>query len=341
MTQSVLSSFLAQSDEIETVFKQFQEKKNLHAYLISGEKGFGKRTLADLLSSALLCSSADTRPCGICKNCILSEKHEHPDLIIIDQGIPLAQNVKKDRATIPVEDIREMIRLCGVRSTEGNNHVVLIHHADKMTVQAQNCLLKTLEEPPPDTCIILTTEHPEVLLPTIQSRCGRIRLKAWKDSYIFDVLSDRGIPSEKIHPSVFASDGSIGRAIEIASDNDFWKLRDEVMERFFRCTSRSEVLAVSGSWKDRKQDAEMIFKIIGQYVSMLSEARFFPQKQVDLSAFPDHWKKFSAESSLQGFVILSDAVSEALNQLQYSVNFQAIVEKALFIFMGEGNKWLQ
>ena len=341
MDQSILESFFAQGKELQLLFKQFGQKTSVHAYLITGEKGVGKKTLARLLGASLLCSSDGRKPCGTCKNCLLAENGEHPDLIIIEPGNPLAQGIKKDRQTIPVEDIREMIRLCGVRPVEGNMHVVLILGADKMTVQAQNCLLKTLEDPPSDTCIILVSDQPEMLLPTVLSRCRTIRLKAWNDSYIRQVLEKKGVPQDRIRAAVTVADGSVGRALDLASDDQYWEMREEVFRCFFSCASRSDIIRISNGWKDRKQDSERILGILGQFVSMLAESRFYPEKAVDISFFPANWVRFSEKADLQKFVLLTDAIALARSQLQYSVNFQAVMEKLLFVFIGEGNSWLQ
>ena len=339
MDNAVLKSFFNQGDEFRILFRQIANKSSVHAYLITGEKGTGKHTLAGLMGAALLCSSEEMRPCGICRNCKLAEKRDHPDLIVIEKGNPIAPGIKKDRATIPVEDIREMIRMCGVRSTEGNMHVILIFDADKMTPQAQNCLLKTLEEPPADTCLILVTDHPEFLLTTVISRCRLIRMKGWPDEYILKVLHEKDVPERRAADAVSASAGSIGRALELASDDRYWELREEIMNVFFRTTSRSEVLKISSAWKERKQDADQFLGILETFVGQLAEARF--RCLTVPNTFPLQWQRFSKEASPDRFLVLSECIANARKQLQYSVNFQAVFEKMIFTFMGEGNIWLQ
>ena len=341
MEDEILSSFLSLGDEYRILFSRLGNRTAVHAYLISGEKGVGKKTLAGYMASALLCKSGNRRPCGVCRNCILCKNGEHPDLILIRKGIPIAPGVKKDRTTIPVEDIREMIRLCGVQSSDGNIHVVLLFDADKMTPQAQNCLLKTLEEPPPDTYIILVTDHPETLLATVKSRCRQHRVKPWTEEYICHTLVHGGTEQNRAREAASLSNGSIGSAMELSSDDTYWNLREEVLNSFFRVTRRSEALKISALWKDRKAEAEQVFGILESFIGILSESRFSCDSHTDLSLFPPQWIRFSALAEPERFVFLVETVSAARRQVQFSVNFQAIIERIIFVFMGEGNSWLQ
>ena len=339
INHALAESFISQGEEFRVLFRQLEDHTHVHAYLITGEKGTGKRTLARLMCAYLLCNSENGRPCGICRNCSLVEKSEHPDVILIEQGASISSGSRKERTTIPVDDIREMIRLSGTRSPEGNGKVALIFNADKLTVQAQNCLLKTLEEPVSDLCIILVTDHIESILSTVLSRCRMIRMKAWPDEYIFSVLSHEGISGDRASKAVSEAHGSIGEALRLSSDEAYWTEREEILESFFRSSARSDVLAFSNRWKDRKSDADQILSILESLVHRLYEARFNPEKKNTLSEFPEKWQCFSSSAALEQFVELTDAVSNARKQLQFSTNFQAVVEKLLFVFMGEGNKW--
>ena len=186
-----LSSFIQQGDELCSLIHQMENGTLVHATLITGEKGVGKKTLARLIASGLLCRSDGKRPCGICRDCVMAAGEEHPDMIVIRKGYPIAPDVKKDRSTIPVDDIREMIRLCSTHTFDGRARVVLLFEAGKMTPQAQNCLLKTLEEPPDNTYLLLVTDHPDALLKTVISRTRQVHLHAWPDSYIRYVLEVR------------------------------------------------------------------------------------------------------------------------------------------------------
>ena len=341
MDKSILESFHHQGEEYRILFHQLQNETAVHAYLITGEKGTGKRTLARLMAQTLLCSSEGPRPCGSCRNCLLADKAEHPDLIIIEKGSPISAGVKKDRSTIPIDDIREMIRICGIRSTDGNKRVVLLFDADKMTQQAQNCLLKTLEEPPSDTFMILVTDHTESILPTIISRCRLIRTRSWEDEYILSVLEKNQVGGKHAAEAVSVSGGSIGRALELTADDAYWNLREEAINIFFRSTSRSDILKISNGWKDRKQEADQLISILESMIGMMMESRFARDGKDILSFLPAQWQRFAADAPEERFTRLMDCVSDARKQLQYSMNFQAVLEKMIFTFMGEGNTWLQ
>lgn len=332
--------FLPQGEEIASLRGRIEEGRLVHALLITGEPGTGKRTLAALIAGALMCKAQAGIPCGQCSGCRMTAAGEHPDITVIEKGIPLSPDTAKGRSTIPVDDIREMIRLCSQYPFEGGNRAVVIRDAENMTPQAQNCLLKILEEPPQNTYFILTTAHPDQILTTVRSRCRPVKLTPWEAAYIEKVLAGEGIDTEKAKKAASVSAGSIGNALRLAADDGYWQLREEVMNAFFQNRKRSEILPFSSGWKDRKADADAVFGILEDDIRRLLRFRISPDSKPDISDFPAEWRRFAAEAGPDRFTALTDKIREARKQQAFNVNFQAIIEQLLLTFTGESDLWV-
>ena len=140
-----------------------------HAYILAGEKGSGKRTIATAFAQTLQCEQGQTDACGICHACKQAESRNHPDIIYVTHEKP---------NSIGVEEIRE--QLVGdvlIKPYSSKYKVYIVNDADKMTVQAQNALLKTIEEPPSYAVILLLAGNVSSMLPTILSRCVTLSMK--------------------------------------------------------------------------------------------------------------------------------------------------------------------
>lgn len=333
-----LGDFARQGAVYDGLLRTLEEGTFVHAYLISGLAGMGKRTLARFIAQYLLCTG-EKRPCGGCPACVQVMEDQHPDVIIVQPGKPVSTQVDAGRKTIPVEDIRAVISITGRHTFEGGRRVVIIHRAEKMTPGAQNALLKTLEEPLEGTVFLLVTDAPELLLPTIVSRCRALKLHPWPDEVILQALARRGVSSERARDALHVCGGSIGQALAVATDEAFWQRRSDVMRDFFALPSRSDILRISTQWKDRKDDAEGLLSDVEDMLRSLLLVRLGQRDAETISAFPQPWQRMAKNGGLEAFVRLLDAVADARRLRSNQVTWQAVVERLLLRLMEEYSKW--
>jgi DNA polymerase-3 subunit delta' len=186
--------------------------------LFSGPAGVGKRLTAVALAQALNCqrpvspdpSGSATDACGECSACSRIARGVHADVLIVEPG---------DTGAIKIEQIRDVVDRSGYRPFEGRRRVVIIDGADALGLPAQDAILKTLEEPPSASVFVLITDRPDVLLPTVRSRCQRLRFGPLSPADVAALLvRDHGMTAAEAHAAAAASDGSIGRAIDGAAE---------------------------------------------------------------------------------------------------------------------------
>jgi DNA polymerase-3 subunit delta' len=139
-----------------------------HALLLEGAAGVGKAALADWIARLALCERRAQAPCGHCTSCHLHAAGTHPDLFRV--------MLEAERKDIAVDDVRDLIAALALKSYRGGAKVAVIHPADALNANGANALLKTLEEPAPNTLLILIASRPERLPATIRSRCQRVRV---------------------------------------------------------------------------------------------------------------------------------------------------------------------
>ena len=187
-----------------------------HAYLFAGPGGSGKRTIAETFARAILCTGEEEKPCGVCKSCLLTQKHHHPDLM----------HVVPDKGNIKIETVREMMRYFADVPRLEHNRVIIIENSSRMTVQAQNALLKSLEEPEPGHVFILTAESAGALLPTIASRCQCFKLTPLNDTQMTAFLKEKGCPSDRVPAVIEESEGLPGHACQMMEEDTHDPLRD-------------------------------------------------------------------------------------------------------------------
>lgn len=197
--------------QIETLRVALAKNRLHHAYLFAGPEGVGKRALALALAKAVHCTEMGNDSCGECVNCARIRDGNHPDVRLIE---PLMG--KKE---ISIQQIREIERQLNFRSFSGGKKIAILDPATLMNLSAQNALLKTLEEPPQDSLLILIAPTAGGLLPTLRSRCLRLSFAPLKREHIFSyLLSKKGVKQEEAEFLSAMAVGSLGTALKIDSE---------------------------------------------------------------------------------------------------------------------------
>jgi DNA polymerase-3 subunit delta' len=208
-----------------------------HALLFHGSEGVGKATAARVFAAALVCERDGELACGRCSSCSLLESGNHPDMLVVGRltraeirkidkkrgRAPLASHVPDAAegdlgAQILVDQIRKLTELVGLRPRQGRRRVFLVDPAERMNREAQNALLKTLEEPPERTVLILVSGRPHLLLPTVRSRCFSVGFADLRAEDLVAVLEAKGVPAEEAEARAALAEGSVGRALSLDLD---------------------------------------------------------------------------------------------------------------------------
>jgi DNA polymerase-3 subunit delta' len=179
--------------------------------IFAGPEGVGKRAAALALAQFINCPTPQgSDACGSCASCTRIARLVHADVLVVEPG---------DTGVIKVDQVRDVIDRTGYRPFEGRRRVVIIDEADAMLSEAQNALLKTLEEPPASSMFVLVTSRPDELLPTVRSRCQRLRFGRLSAGDVAAVLMrSHGYSAADAHAAASAADGSLGLALESGSD---------------------------------------------------------------------------------------------------------------------------
>ena len=220
-----------------------RSKRMPHSYIFSGPEGVGKFLLACQWGKLLLCSEPVERKyprtttsalaleelddcCDQCNDCKLVQAGNHPDLHIITRDlVRYTKDYRKAQLkNLSIKVIRDfVIKAAGLVPSHGRARVFIINEAHTMSTEAQNALLKTLEEPPMNTFILLITSQDDMLLPTVRSRCQSVRFGPLPNDFIYEELIGRGVPTEQGGFWADFCDGRLGVALELSKTNLYQK----------------------------------------------------------------------------------------------------------------------
>ena len=294
-----------------------------HAYIFCGEEGTGRKSVAECFASALCCEADDPKqkPCGKCMACMQTASKTHPDII----------HVTHEKSRIGVDDIRNsVLNDISIKPFSSNYKIYLINEAERMTEQAQNALLKTLEEPPAYAVIILITTNTGAFLQTILSRCVTLQFKPLPNKLIAEYLMEKEkLPDYYAHLCAAFSGGSLGQALKFAKNEDFEKIKNETLAflRNVDSISTDDIFDMVLSLGTKKTDINVYLDLMHLWFRdiLMFKATQDANRLVfldELMIIKKQASKYSFEALgkiLDGFYIVHD-------RLNANVNFDTAIE---------------
>lgn len=251
-----LNDIVGQKEIVSSLKNSIKFDRVGHAYIFSGPKGVGKRTVAKIFAALLQCKNPyEGKICGECFACGLHANSSNPDFKLLETA----------NASIGVDEIRKIQGDINIRPLYSSRKVYIIVDAEKMTVQAQNCLLKTLEEPPGYTVIILTTSNYDALVSTIRSRSVRYNFRKNTYNEVKDFLQSKNNDNlENIEFITAYSDGIIGTALELTDSDEFAEIREKTLKIILRIKNSKllDIFDVYEFFEANKDNLETILDIM-------------------------------------------------------------------------------
>lgn len=208
------SEIIGQETIKQQLLSAVNNKTPSQAYIIEGEKGSGKKMLADAFAAAMLCEGEGEKPCGECHSCKMAKGANHPDIIHITHEKP---------NLIKAEEIRlQLIDDVVLRPFYGKYKIYIVDEAEKMNMVGQNAILKTLEDPPEYAIVMLLTTQSSIFLPTILSRCMKLSIEPVRDELVVEHLIEKEqIPKDDATLVAAFARGNLGKAIELSNSSEF------------------------------------------------------------------------------------------------------------------------
>lgn len=313
-------------EDIIQHFKMSIERGKLsHAYILNGEKGTGKKLVTRVIAKTLQCEEGTADACNVCHSCIQADSGNQPDIIWVTH---------EKASVISVEEIRTQVNQdIGVKPYSSRYKIYIIPDAHMLNPQAQNALLKTIEEPPEYAIIFLLTDNIDKLLPTIISRCVVLNMKPIREMdmirYMRDVL---GISEEQAYFCERFAFGNLGKAVRLATSENYQEIKESsvrLLRNIYKMDTEDIILAAKklADYKLEMQDLMDIMQMWYRDVLM-----FKISNSVNQLVFREEYqamKQQSAKISYEGVDNVLKALDKMKVRLEANVNFDVAMELLL------------
>jgi len=317
-----------QREVIENLKRSLSEDRVSHAYIFSGPQGIGKKTIARVFAGLLLCNDPHGgATCGRCKACLLMENGTNPDFISINTdgpsiGVDLIRGIQSDSVLSPMYSRRK---------------VYIVEDAAKMTVQAQNCLLKTFEEPPGYVVVILLTTNYESLLETVRSRAQHLQFRKYTHDQVMQALKARiGGSSSVLELIAGYADGNIGQALKLAESSEFSAMRDRLFELMPGIGSgrTRDIFELAAFLEENRENIDVLLDIMLAYYRDLLVASEGAAGMLINSDKKDIIMNNARNCRSSRIIECIDAIGAAKGALRQHANYQLLTDYLLIKLQG-------
>ena len=297
-----------------------------HAYLFSGAPGIGRRSLALAFAQAVNCPQpvSPGEPCGTCRICRQTAAMQQPDLSIIEAD--------QEGGMIKVDQIRNLQRSLSLSPYEARYRIALLVNFNRANPNAQNALLKTLEEAPKQVILLLTADSPENLLPTIASRCEILRLRPVSTEKLESQLQSRwNLSAEKANLIAHLSDGRVGLAVRMTSEPDLIEKRSTWVDEYLRLVPlnlRERFSAAENLSKNRDQ----LRMQLQTWMSLNRDLMMAKNEKKETLTNQDHAKELidlAEKLSMEQIVAQLKEIDHSLEILEQNANLRLLLENLL------------
>lgn len=315
------NNIIGQEQMIEHFKSAIEMDKVSHAYIIQGDYDSGKKLMASVFAKALQCEQKGTEPCNHCTSCLQADTGNQPDIIYVSHEKP---------NSIGIHDVREQINgSIGIKPYSSDYKIYIVDEAEKMTAEAQNALLKTIEEPPAYAVIFLLTTNLGKLLPTILSRCVVLNIQPVKDELIKKHLLSLGVEERQAEFCTAFSMGNVGKAIRVATSEEFNEIKNDCvhMLKYAKDMQVYELIqAVKELTKYKLQIYDYLdFMLMWYRDVLLLKATGNANSliyQEEYSSIRDRGN----QSSYEGIQKIIEEIEKAKVRLRANVNFELTIE---------------
>jgi DNA polymerase-3 subunit delta' len=314
----------AGQDRIKDYLTNSVKKDNLtHGYIFEGPSNIGKLEMAKTFAQLILCRNSNTKPCEKCGSCIKANTDNHPDIHIL----------KLDESSIKRKNIDEIHQAVYMKPYESSKKIFIIDEAHKMTPQASNTFLKTLEEPPEDTIIILLTISRDLLLDTITSRCKVIEFDKISKKEIINKLKDKyGLSDQEAEITAGYSKGNLYKAFKIHEGEDkILEYREkvaEIIDGIFE-KGKTEIYEHEKYFNDNKENID---EIVDVFMIWFRDVLFVKEDISDMIVNTDKLELLKKHSKGKNSIKISqlqDDFQETYDDFNRNVNYNLIIENML------------